>query len=393
MHVRLPLAEHIRLAAPLPWDVLDDKGILLLRKGTVITDPRRLHALIERGVYVDEMAYARHSRSRASGTDDGSGAARARGNSTSFLRKPKSTHQADDPFPLWDDISRRLAALLWTEEREPQFNERLLQLSADLQALAERDADAALFAMTRLERADYASAHSLQVAVASLVYAGRHDWSAAERASLVNAALTMNLAMLDLQRALCLQSEPPSAEQRQQIRIHPVRACERLQAHGVSDPLWLRAVLEHHETGDGSGYPRGLTEISPLAQTLRVADHYWALLSHRSGRQAILPNQAAKSIYLYTPPKLQDVVAGLVKTLGVYPPGTFVALANGEVAVVTGRGEHASKPRVSTVVGASGTKLTDPIPRDTDLPEYAVSHAVAEAKVAVHIAPGRLFGY
>lgn len=391
MHVRLSLAEHIRLAAPLPWDVLDDKGVLLLRKGTVITDPRRLHALVERGVYVDEQAYARHSRSRASSADEG-GPARRSGNSTSFLRKTKSAHD-DDPFPLWDDVSRRLGALLWSEEREPLFNERLLQLSADLQALAGRDADAALFAMTRLDRADYASAHSLQVAVASLLYAGRHDWDAAERASLVNAALTMNLAMLDLQRVLCLQTEPPSTAQRAQILTHPVRACERLQAHGVSDPLWLRAVLEHHEAGDGSGYPHGLTQISPLAQTLRVADHYWALLSHRSGRQAILPSQAAKSIYLYTPPALQEVVAGLVKTLGVYPPGTFVALANGEVAVVTGRGEHASKPRVSTVVGASGTKLTDPIPRDTDLPEYAVSHAVAEAKVAVHIAPGRLFGY
>jgi HD-GYP domain-containing protein (c-di-GMP phosphodiesterase class II) len=53
-------------------------------------------------------------------------------------------------------------------------------------------------------------------------------------------------------------------------------------------------VLQHHEYGDGSGYPEGLklAAIHPWARVLRILDSYEALTARRRWRQEHNPSQA-----------------------------------------------------------------------------------------------------
>jgi len=45
--------DDIKIGQPLPWDCFDTHGVLLLRRGTVVSSDRQLEGLIERGLFVN----------------------------------------------------------------------------------------------------------------------------------------------------------------------------------------------------------------------------------------------------------------------------------------------------------------------------------------------------
>ncbi len=368
MYVKLALAEHIRPNQPLPWDVLDENGNLLLTRGTVPVNQRQVDALIERGAYVDQEAFERHRRS------------------------PAPAARATNLFELWEDMQLRIGNLLRRNDREPDFISRLTQLTGEMMTLTAKNLDVAIFHVMRMDKSSYAVTHSLQVAVCCDVYGHFLQIEPQARASLVNAALTMNLAILDLQQVLARQAEPLSAQQRELLNSHPTMGRNRLESMGVADPVWLRAVAEHHETCDGKGYPQGITEVLPEAEIINVLDRYCAIMSHRRDREGKPANVVARELYLSTTGSLQAVVARVIKAFGLFPPGRFVRLANGEIAIVLNRGEQANKPAAATLIGAQGAKLMDAFRRDTSDPEFAITHIVPDEDCAVQVDPVKLFG-
>lgn len=60
----------------------------------------------------------------------------------------------------------------------------------------------------------------------------------------------------------------------------------------------MKAILEHHERYDGTGYPRGLRgkEISSIGQMCALCDYYDALTSHRAYKLAFTHDEAIANI-------------------------------------------------------------------------------------------------
>ncbi len=73
----------------------------------------------------------------------------------------------------------------------------------------------------------------------------------------------------------------------------------------------------------------------------------------------------------------------LIRTLGLYPPGVWVKLQCGEVAMVVRRSAAAKAPVVVSLVSRTGMPVAVPALRNTTLPDYAVTGAVAPAQVRV----------
>src|SRR5204862_3889390 len=109
----------------------------------------------------------------------------------------------------------------------------------------------------------------------------------------VCAALTMNLAIVDLQDVLYRQ-QTMTPEQREAIAEHPADAVKKLATLGVRDPLWLSIVEQHHEFLDGSGYPKKLAGDAVIreAQVIGLADRYCAAVTERTYRQPVAPDVA-----------------------------------------------------------------------------------------------------
>ena len=78
-----------------------------------------------------------------------------------------------------------------------------------------------------------------------------------------------------------------------------------------------------------------------------------------------------------------SIGATLLRVVGLYPPGTFVELANGESAVVILRGAKAHTPIVASMRRKDGGLLMQPVRRDTLRLAFAVKRGVEPSRVRV----------
>lgn len=377
---RVPLSEVrdlILVGEPLPFRVLDEAGRLLLNAGQGVASDRQFEMLVERGAWVERPVVEALRQARGEGAKPGNGAP---------VRQPTL-------FDLWesavwdlDDLTRRLAK---GRVQAPEIE----AYAARLIAVVDRNVDVALFGCVRQDDprfALYALTHGVHCAVLGLLTARQLQWPAERAACLVKAALTMNVAMSELQAVLAEQRDPPSKRQLDQIRAHPHASAALLRQAGVADAEWLATVEDHHERPDSGGYPRGTAQISDLASLLRAADVFMAKISPRAMRAPMSPQLAARQLFQ------QDggapLATALIRAVGVYPPGSLVTLASGEVGIVTHRAVAGRAAQVATLSDRKGQPVAATQHRDTAQPEFAVAGPLKDNAGFVRVLPERIYG-
>lgn len=358
----------IEFGAPLPFGVRDALGRLLLARGRVIEDLAQFQALLERGAFVDpseivDPAVAIAKAPAAALAQLWEGSARGAGR---MLRDDPAGLRGDYAAAL-DDSVRPLAALI------------------------ERDPDLAIFEVVRGDDAAYgghAERRAVSAGIAASLATRMLGWDAGACARAFRATLTMNLALTGLMNRLATQLTPVTPAQREQILAHPGRSVATLEAAGVTDRDWLDAVAQHHAFDDADGYPKGLTSITELALVLQRCDRYTAKLTARATRPALAPDVAARQ--MFQADRGHPVTAALIKTFGIYPPGTHVRLVSGELGIAVRRGEAANAPLVAALVNRAGETLLTPLPRHTARKEHAVAAVVPAAAVKVRFSSAQL---
>ncbi|MGM9481373.1 HD-GYP domain-containing protein [Roseateles sp. NT4] len=359
---------HIKAGAPLPFGVRDAEGKLLLAKGQPVPNEQMREALLNRGVFVD-LDELRDPSKR--GNDDGT--------------------SGEDFFARWEALQTRLSVLLRAPQ-EPLFLPRVKECAAQIIGWAERFPDQQLFVVIQHDHSRhevYGLAHLLHTAAVAGLLSRRLAWTPERQKSLVGAALTMNLSIIDLQGRLASRGGKLAPPQRAAIDRHPDEAVAWLRNAGLDDGEWLAAVAQHHEQPGGGGYPQGLAEPNETAQLLRLVDIFLAKLASRGGRPGLPAPQAAKS--LYTGSNGHPFAALLVKEVGMFPPGTLVKLASGETAVAVRRGTSGNTPIVSAVMNRHGDALGSPVRRDTAMPEHAITGLATAQTLRVKLSPNQLY--
>lgn len=360
---------HAVCGLPLPWDVYDEAGQLLLRQGYVMTNQHQLDSLMERGMFVNGATSAKPGviQSAAPATFE--------------------------PFRLWDEIIGKLGQLLRSYDKDSANPFQVAEIAQLVQMLSERSKDAALAAMILLpEQNRYPLVHCVHAALLCDMVAKRLDWSEERRQSTVCAALTMNISMVEMQQRLAEQSEPLTTGQQLDIRAHPRASMEILSRVGVNDTVWLEAVRDHHETPLGNGYPQGIQAIGEEATLLRTTDVFSAKISPRKNRKQMNGAQAAR--VLFTDPSMTTAnpfIAVLIKEIGIYPPGSLVKLANGETGIVYKRSANAHTPVVLSLTNSKGTPELKPIRRDTARSEFKIQAVIPRDRINMLINPANLW--
>ena len=355
----------VQLGLPLPFSVRNADKTLLLARGQTVESREQLDALMRRGALVD----------------------------LTELQSPveKILQAPRELLPqLWTHSLNQVGLTL-RDSSQPGFKEALVEAAIPVQALVARDPDLAIFQVLQQgANADleYGTQRSLQTAITSMLVAQRMGWEAEEAERAFKVALTMNLSMLELQGQLARQTTPPSDEQRHELQTHPMRSVRILETSGVADALWLRAVLQHHEREDGTGYPSRSTDVSDLASLVRRSDIYTSKLASRSSRESLAADQAGRQMFMQDPG--HPMTAALVKEFGIYPPGCHVRLASGEVAVVVGRGATITAPLVACLSNSRGAPLPHPIRRETTDKAHAVVAVVGESTISNRMPLDRL---
>lgn len=376
MHLLKLVQDQLHVGVALPWNVRDERGLLLLSCGYRLRNDDQLFTLLDRGLYVDREEF----------------------DAVDHRLSLRHKAPASEPVPvhllqLWQRALWRLNTLLRACPDEPDFPAHMTLLAQDVIDLVARDSDVAIFLAIRQERhpnAFYSVPHGLYSAVAACLMARRLQWGDASILTLVKAGLTMNCACIDEQDKMAAQECAPSLTQRRQIHDHPARSAALLKAAGVRDADWLTAVAQHHERTDGSGYPAQVSDVALMAQALHHADVYMAKISPRSYRPPMTVQQAARD--LFQEDRGGAMSSAIIKEFGIYPPGNFVRLRSGEIAVVVRRGDHASAPIAASVTNSAGAPVVQTTLRRTAESQYAIIGLETQASLNMKVPPERLYG-
>ncbi|MED5621064.1 HD-GYP domain-containing protein [Ideonella sp. BN130291] len=346
----------------MPFSIRDEAGQLLLARGHVVDSDASLAALQERGATVDVEEVQQ--------------------------RRGEAVAPPAENFPArWHQLTVRASVVL----RPPladDFLDRLQEIRGQILGMSERDPDMLLYLALRTARdpgVHYGVLHALHVATVCALLSRRLHWTEDARLSLVSAALTMNMSMVELQSRLAGSTQPPTQAQREVIDRHAADSVALLRKAGVDDEAWLQTVEQHHPAAAGTP-----DEPGEAARLLRLVDAYTTRITDRPDTIIASPALAARD--LFAQHRGDPFALLLVKELGMYPPGCFVRIASGETAVVLRRGQNANAPLVACVTNKRGDALQQPTRRDTGLlPEHAVTQVVPDKDVRVRMPSQQLY--
>ena len=291
------------------------------------------------------------------------------------------------PGEEWEALVLTLDKAVQGADASKPWVARVQALQSQCRALVARRMDEALFHLI-YTGGSRTSHHSSRQALRCMLMAGEAaralGWDEERLALLDRAALTMNAGAWRLHDQLARQ---PGAiddlQQRALIASHPADGERLLRDSGVADAHWLAAVRLHHDDALAGQPLESLDAGQAVAALLRRVDRYSAMLSRRAGREPLTATAAAQQACLGADGRPDPLGALMLKAVGLYPPGCFVALASNERGIVLARGERANQPLVAALVNAEGMAMAEPRLRDTARPGLAVRTALSPNQVPV----------
>lgn len=139
--------------------------------------------------------------------------------------------------------------------------------------------------------------HCDRVVHYATLMARRLGFTETQIAHLQTACYLHDVGKIAIPESILCKPDVLTPEEREIIKTHSQKGYQLVEAAGL-DPSIKKAILEHHEWFDGSGYPDGKkgTEISLEARILAIADAFEAMISERPYRPAKSIFQAQKEL-------------------------------------------------------------------------------------------------
>lgn len=275
----------------------------------------------------------------------------------------RDENEYEDLLAEWSDLESGLGIILSNPRSTQQFASRVLQYDRWMQGLLERDTDVGIYLLFQLagnSPVGYSASHALVCAVLCHLLAQELKLPLQERNSLVHASMTMNMSMTAMQDVLATQASKPTAQQQEQIQLHPMQSSVLLATMGVEDPVWREIVALHHDDAVDRGDFRSVKPGVRLARVLKMVDRYAAMISPRTSRAGKSATESARTIMSAGSDKVDEIGHALIRTVGLCPPGTYVRMDSQELAVVVRRSARTNQPYVAIVGSAEGTILGSP---------------------------------
>ncbi|TXT40644.1 MAG: HD-GYP domain-containing protein [Comamonadaceae bacterium] len=382
--------DSIVVGQPLPCALRDESGVLLANKGYLVNNRLELQVMLGKReqIFIDFDQSDNFRRAYVSKLNNLVMEDRAIGQIADVQMSAYGARRASQADfsgdPDWLDLQTQAHGIL-RDTNGDTFLPRLERLQTALDRYTLRNPDGTLFALISLaggEMRQYSATHAMLVCVVCLVAARDVlKWPEDHIKSMCSAALTMNIGMTDLHDRLTIQMEPPTPEQVKRIETHAPRSVDLLQQMGVTDNLWLEAVLNHRAQVPGPLGKR--TPGKRLARLIQRADMFAARLSPRASRAPDSPAAAMQSCYFDETRQIDEAGAALIKAVGIYSPGTYVRLSTQEIAVVVKRGLNTTMPKVAVLINRHGMVTGEPILRETSQAEYRIVASVPQREVKI----------
>ncbi len=193
---------------------------------------------------------------------------------------------------------------------------------------------------------DEAYEHSLNVSVLCMMLVRGLELAGEQAAMLGMGALLHDLGLGEIPNAVLKKSPEEQTRPERELRARHVEFGVRLGEQLGLAPEILSIIEQHHELADGSGYPRGLKleQIAPLARAVSLVNFYDNLCNPVDFVHAMTPHEALSFMFARRRDQFDALaLQTMIRSLGVYPPGTIVKLSNDAIAMVVSVNPHKSR--------------------------------------------------
>ena len=218
----------------------------------------------------------------------------------------------------------------------------------------------ALLSLVRLKTVDeYTYLHSVAVCMLMVALGKQLGFSGEQLRQAGVAGLLHDIGKMAIPNEVLNKPGKLTDDEFMVIRSHPQRGWEILKSCYQVKESTLDVCLHHHERVDGRGYPEKISgdALSLFARMGAVCDVYDAISSARCYKKAWEPAEAIHKMATWKDGHFDETVFyAFVKTIGIYPNGTFLKLKSGRLGVVI---EQSKKSLTTPIVKVFFSTRTD----------------------------------
>ncbi len=256
----------------------------------------------------------------------------------SKIERLKQLHHAIDEserrFIIVSDIARKATRNILTAPKASI--EQATLIVNDMVDTALMEGDVAIHALNGNRSSDTNYQHSLNVTVLALLIAKSIDMSKEDARLLGMAAIFHDIGKAEITDKILMKKDPLTKSEQSYFEQHSEIGARMAKEIGL--PVRVgKIILQHHEHADGSGYPKHLKaeQTDPLARLVALVNGYDNLCNPNNIVIAKTPYEALAHMYANQRSKFDEsLLKRLIKSLGIYPPGSIVQLSTGVHAIV-----------------------------------------------------------
>ncbi len=279
-----------------------------------------------------------------------------------------------DPFTQLDHLIPVLSDLYTAiKSNHEKAATTMDSLMATIASITDSNPDAALAAI-HLSKQTSPLKQPIYCAVIAHLFSQQQQLDPARSRALMQAVLFCNITFYEFQVLLNRMDGKLTDAQRAKLEKHPLQSATIMEAAGFMEPQMIKAIRQHHERPDGSGYPNRLPgkDISDLALVVSMCEVYTARIDNRAHRKPVLAREALAHFQNDDDPRIKGLLLNFAKSIGFYPPGTWVKLASGETAIVVKRQKNSPIPIVRALFDPHNIPYMGPVARDAKDPSFKV---------------------
>ena len=212
---------------------------------------------------------------------------------------------------------------------------------------------------------DYTFYHSVNVSILSLALGMKLGLNKKRLSELGIAAFLHDIGKLAVPDDILNKTTMFTDEEWETMKLHPVEGVKTVLNMMKMDQITIRSAIvsyEHHMNFDGSGYPaiQRNAKTDFYSNIVTIADRFDAMTSERVySRVPKSPEEALRILTEEAGREVDPVLLKIfIKTTGVYPIGTLVALDTRELGIVyRGNPDLPDRPTIVLLTDSKGSEV------------------------------------
>jgi putative nucleotidyltransferase with HDIG domain len=251
-----------------------------------------------------------------------------------LIQLHRAIDENEKKFLATSEVAREVSRNFLTDPKKS-----IEQASAIVQEMADialTEGDVAIHAVNGNRSSDQNYLHSMNVLVLALMMSKTLNISKDHTHILGMSALFHDIGKAKISSKVLLKKEALTKIEQAHYEEHCAIGAQLALDAGLPKHV-AKVIFQHHELIDGSGYPKKLTgdKIDPLARLISVVNAYDNFCNPMDVTTAKTPYEALGYLFASQRSKYDEVVLKrMIKTLGIYPPGSIVQLSSGVYAIV-----------------------------------------------------------